>query len=65
MQDANEKYEERQRKKKEDADLRKFKREQELNNPEFKKWQKENEEPTRNMTAEELNQTYENYDRLL
>ena len=65
MQDANEKYEERQRKKKEDADLRKFKREQELNNPEFKKWQKENEEPTRNITAEELNQTYEDYDRLL
>ena len=65
MQDANEKYEERQRKKKEDADLRKFKREQELNNPEFKKWQKENEELTRNITAEELNQTYEDYDRLL
>ena len=37
MQDANEKYEERQRKKMEDADLRKFKREQELNNPEFNK----------------------------
>lgn len=67
MQDANEQYEERQRKKKEDADLKEFERNKWLNNPEFQKWQAEKMagETTRNMTAEELNQTYDDFDRLL
>ena len=67
MQDANEQYEERQRKKKEDADLKEFERNKRLNDSEFQKWQAEKMagETTRNITAEELNQTYDDFDHLL